>query len=530
MAGEVSIIQFVGPAAGLLVGYIGNMMYAKAKGTSAGANADKIREDAEHAAKDVSKNAEREAKHILRDAKAQSKDELLKMKDEASSEIKDQRKELSQVEKRLGQREDNLDKKSNNLDHRMENLDKREEEVEVSRSKTKEKQEELSDIISKQIDELERVAHLNREDARQMILDKLEAEVKNESGIMVRKILDEAKDKAERKATEVISYAIQRYASDCIYERTSATIQIPNDEIKGRIIGREGRNIRALEAATGVSVLIDDTPGAIVITCFDPVRKEVARQLVERLVADGRIHPTRIEELKEKVEKEVEEKVYEAGEAAILEVGISNVPKPLVKLLGQLQYRYSYSQNVLKHSIECAFFMGGIASQLGLDEMKARRIGLFHDIGKAVDHAHEGTHALLGGEIMRKNGEEADVVNAVESHHEEVEMTTPYAPLAQATDAMSASRPGARSQTTELYCNRLEKLEEIALEFEGVNKCFALQAGRELRVIVEPDKIKEGEAQMIAKDICDRVEKEMNYPGQIKVSVIRETRSVSYAK
>jgi len=521
MSGEsISWIEIAaGAAPGLIIGYVGHMLYAKAHGASAGAAADKIKTD-----------AEKEAKHIIREARVQSKSELLKMKDEAAKEIKEQRKELNQVEKRLGQREDNLDKKAETLDSRMDGLDKRENELEVYKNRTIEKEEELKKVISQQIDELERVAHLNRDDARKMILDKLESEVKNESGNMVRNILDEAKDKAERKANEIISYAIQRYASDCVYERTSATIPIPSDELKGRIIGREGRNIRALEAATGVSVLIDDTPGAIVITCFDPVRKEVARQLVERLVADGRIHPTRIEELKAKVEKEVEAKINEAGEAAVLEVGIQNVAKPIVRLLGTLQYRYSYSQNVLKHSIECAFFMGAIAAELGLDEMKARRIGLLHDIGKAIDHAHEGTHAILGGEVLRKNGEDADVINSVEAHHEEVDMNNVYAPLAAAADAMSASRPGARSETTELYCKRLEKLEEIAMDFSGVSKCFALQAGRELRVVIEPDKVKEGEAQMIAKDICDRIEKEMNYPGQIKVSVIRETRSVSYAK
>lgn len=508
-----------GAAPGLVVGFVGHILYAKMHGATVKAASDKIRED-----------AEREARHIIRDAKVQSKSELLKMKDEAAKEIKEQRKELIQIEKRLVQREDNLDKKSDTLDKRMDSLDKRESELQIYKKRTLEKEEELKKIIAQQIDELERVAHLSRDEARKMILDKLESEVKNESGNMVRNILEEAKDKAEKKANEIISYAIQRYASDCVYERTSATIPIPNDELKGRIIGREGRNIRALEAATGVSVLIDDTPGAIVITCFDPVRKEVARQLVERLVSDGRIHPTRIEELKKKVEKEVEEKIYEAGEAAVLEVGIQNVPRQIVKLLGTLQYRYSYSQNVLKHSIECAFFMGAIAAELGLDEIKARRIGLLHDIGKAIDHAHEGTHAILGGEVLRKNGEDPDVINAVEAHHEEVEMNNVYAPLAAATDAMSASRPGARSETTELYCKRLEKLEEIAMDFHGVNKCFALQAGRELRVVIEPDKVKEGEAQMIAKDICDRIEKEMNYPGQIKVSVIRETRSVSYAK
>jgi ribonuclease Y len=507
----------IGP--GLIIGFLGHIWYAKTHEASVAAITKKMKED-----------AQREAQHIIRDAKVQAKSDVLKMKDEVAKEIKEQRKELTQIEKRLVQREDNLDKKVETLDKKFQNLEKKEDELAEAKEKAKERGAELKEMISKQIDELERVAHLSKEEARSMILTKLESEVKNEAGIMVKNLLDEAKDKAEKKANEVIAYAIQRYASDCVYERTSATIPIPSDELKGRIIGREGRNIRALEAVTGVSILIDDTPGAIVITCFDPVRKEIARQLIERLVADGRIHPTRIEELKAKVEKEVDEKIMEAGEAAILETGIQNVPKQIIKLLGTLQYRYSYSQNVLKHSIESAFFMGAIAAELGLDEIKARRIGLLHDIGKAIDHAHEGTHAKLGAEILRKNGEDPDVVNSVEAHHEETEMKTVYAPLVAACDALSASRPGARSETTELYCKRLEKLEEIAMEFTGVSKCFALQAGRELRVVVEPGEVKEGEAQMIAKDICDKIEKEMNYPGQIKVSVIRETRSVSYAK
>ena len=352
----------------------------------------------------------------------------------------------------------------------------------------------------------------------------------NESGILVRNLLEEAKTRSEREARRILTYAIQRYASDCTYERTTATIPLPNDEMKGRIIGREGRNIRAIEAATGVSILIDDTPEAVVISCFDPVRKEVARQLMEKLINDGRIHPTRVEELVRKISKELDEELYQVGEAAVLETGIQGVPPQLIKLLGRLKYRYSFSQNVLKHSLETAYFMGMIAAELGLDEKKAKRIGLFHDIGKAIDHEVEGPHAQIGADLLRKCNEAKDVVNAVAAHHGEVEPESLYDILINACDTLSASRPGARSETTELYLKRLEQLESIAHEFSGVESCFALQAGREVRVVVTPEKISEGEAQMLAKDICARIEKEMTYPGQIKVTIIRETRSVEYAK
>ena len=324
--------------------------------------------------------------------------------------------------------------------------------------------------------------------------------------------------------------AIQRYSGDCTYERTTATIPLPNDEMKGRIIGREGRNIRAMEAATGVNILIDDTPEAVVISCFDPIRKEIARRLMEKLISDGRIHPTRIEELIKKISREIDEEVFSVGERAVLDCGLHGVPKALINLLGRLQFRFSFSQNVLKHSIETAAFMGAMAAELKLDEQKARRIGLFHDIGKAVDHEVEGTHAAIGADLLRKYNENKDVINAVAAHHCEVEATSIYGILVNACDALSASRPGARSETTELYLKRLEQLETIAKEFPGVDSCFALQAGREVRVVVQPEKVSEAQANLMARDICLRIEKEMNYPGQIKVSIIRETRAVEYAK
>lgn len=491
----------------------------KAQGSSASKTASRIRED-----------ALKEAEHIKREAKVAAKSDLLKLKEEFENEVKESRKEQLSIEKRLSQREENIEKKADMLEGRLKAVERKEKEAESMKERITLKEEELQKTITRQIDELERIASLDRETAKNMLLEKLKGEVQNEAGLLVRNILEEAKEKSEREAQKILTYAIQRYAADCTYERTTATIPLPNDEMKGRIIGREGRNIRALEAATGVSILIDDTPEAVVISCFDPIRKEIARILIDRLISDGRIHPTRIEELIKKITKEVEDDVYEAGEKAVLETGLQGVPPSLIKLIGRLKYRYSFSQNVLKHSLETAYFMGVIAAELGLDEQKARRIGLFHDIGKAVDHEVEGSHAAIGADILRKHNEAKDVINAVAAHHNEVEANNLYAILANACDALSASRPGARSETTELYLKRLEQLENIAKDFTGVESCFALQAGREVRVVIQPDKIDEGKAQTIARDICQRIEKEMNYPGQIKVIVIRETRSVEYAK
>ncbi|MDD3154071.1 MAG: ribonuclease Y [Victivallaceae bacterium] len=481
--------------------------------------ADKIRED-----------ANKESEHIIRDAKVTAKGEILKMREECEAELRERRKEQQTIERRLIQREENLDHRTEDIESRGKQLDKQEKDLGAVRERLANREEELHKQIDRQIEELERVAQLSRDAARDMLLEKLKNEVRNEAGLMVRGVLDEAKERSEKEARQILTYAIQRYASDCTYERTTATIPLPSDEMKGRIIGREGRNIRALEAATGVSILIDDTPEAVVISCFDPVRKEVARQLMEKLIADGRIHPTRIEEMAKKIAKELDDELYSVGENAVLETGIPGVPPQLIKLLGRLKYRYSFSQNVLQHSLEAAYFMGMIASELGLDEQKAKRIGLFHDIGKAVDHEIEGPHAQIGADLLRKYNESAEVIHAVAAHHGEVEANSVYDVLISACDTLSASRPGARSETTELYLKRLEQLETIAMDFQGVESCFALQAGREVRVVVTPEKISEGESQMLARDICKRIESEMNYPGQIKVSVIRETRSVEYAK
>ncbi len=516
---NLMVAAVVALVVGIIAGILITNVIRRLQKDSAKSDAEKIRRD-----------AEREAEHILRDARVSAKSETIKMREECENELRDRRKEQSGVERRLAQREEALDRRTNAVEEKLANIDRQEAKITELRERLTAREQELAQKISRQIDELERISGYTRDEARQIILDKLKDEIRNESGLMVREVLEEAKERSEREAKRLLTYAIQRYASDCTYERTTATIPLPNDEMKGRIIGREGRNIRAIEAATGVSILIDDTPEAVVISCFDPVRKEVARQLMERLISDGRIHPTRVEELATKIAKELDEELFQVGEAAVLEVGIPGVPAPVMKMLGRLKYRYSFSQNVLKHSIETAYFMGMIAAELGLDEKKAKRIGLFHDIGKAMDHEIEGPHAQIGADFLRKHNEAKDVVHAVAAHHGELEAESLYDVLVSTCDTLSASRPGARRETTELYLKRLEQLETIAKDFNGVESCFALQAGREVRVVVTPEKISEGEAQMLAKDICDRIEREMTYPGQIKVTIIRETRSVEYAK
>ncbi len=513
------VIAAAALAAGFIIGAIVSNYVRRLQRDAAAKDADRIRS-----------NAEREAEHLLRDARVSAKGETIKMREECEEELKERRKEQANNEKRLVQREETLDRRAESLDAKVKNVERQEKEIDLLRERLSTREQELSKNISRQIDELERISGFSRDEAKEVLLEKLKDEVKNESGILIRNTLEEAKVRSEHEARRILTYAIQRYASDCTYERTTATIPLPNDEMKGRIIGREGRNIRAIEAATGVNILIDDTPEAVVISCFDPVRKEVARQLMERLIGDGRIHPTRVEELAKKITKELEDELYQVGEAAVLETGLTGVPPAVIKLLGRLKYRYSFSQNVLQHSLETAYFMGMIAAELGLDEKKAKRIGLFHDLGKAIDHEVEGPHAQIGADFLRKNNEAKDVIHAVAAHHGELEPESCYDILCSACDTLSASRPGARSETTELYLKRLEQLETIAHEFAGVESCFALQAGREVRVMVTPEKISEGEAQVLAKDICSRIEKEMTYPGQIKVTIIRETRSVEYAK
>lgn len=516
---SVNLKSIVTCVVGIGIGVLVHWWITKFFGTNAQKYAEGLKEE-----------AKKEAEHIIREAKVAAKSEFLKLKDEFEKETKEKKQELLTLEKRIAGREEHLERRADALDARSSALEKEEKELALLRGRLVQKENELKNQIARQITELERIAELDKNAARDILLEKVKGEVHNELGHLIRNEIEEAKNKADKEARKILVYAMQRYAGECAYEHTTSTVHLPNDEMKGRIIGRDGRNIRVIESVTGVSLLVDDTPEAVVLSCFEPVRREKARLLLEKLISDGRIHPTRVEELYKKIDKEVERQIADAGEAAILEVGIGNIPEPLVKLLGRLKYRYSFTQNVLRHSIEAANFMGVIASELKLDPLKAKRIGLLHDIGKAVDSEMEGTHAILGADILKKYNESPDVINAVAAHHEEVEKTTIYAVLACITDALSASRPGARSETAEFYLKRLEKLEEIASGFDGVESCYAVQAGREARVIVNPEKINDSEAIVLARDICKKIESEMNYPGQIKVTVIRETRSVEYAK
>ena len=480
-------------------------------------------------ADDLTAAAKREAETIKKEAQIAAKEELLKSRENFEESTKQRRQELEKLEERLDARETNIERKADLLASRAEDIEKREHALREEEGKLRQKEEKLTDMIARETEELSRISSLTPEQARQQLLSRLSDELEGERGALIRRFHEETQQRFQREAQEIMINAMERYAGDCAYERTTSTIPLPNDEMKGRIIGRDGRNIRTIEAAAGVSVLIDDTPEAVVISCFDPVRRHIARVALERLVADGRIHPTRIEEVLGKVKKEIDEEIQKAGEQAVEELGLTVKPN-LLKLLGRLRYRYSYSQNVLQHSIECAYFMGNIAAQVGLDEQKARRAGLFHDLGKAVDHEVEGPHATISADLLKRAGEDEEIVKAVACHHEDAECTNLEGYLVKICDTLSASRPGARSETTELYLKRIEDLETIGKEADGVSNCYAIQAGRELRVLVEPEDIDENKAAVIARDIAGRVEKEMRYPGQVKVTVVRETRAVEYAK
>jgi ribonuclease Y len=474
----------------------------------------------------IREKAELEAEKIRNRAAEQR----IAAKEKFDNEVSERRRELQRSEERLTAKEDNVDKKMEQLETRISDLDRRDKELRNRQEKLNADQAALAAKAQQQLKELERISGMSQDEARDILLARLEECLEQDRGTLIRRFQEENKQKLQADAQEIMVNAMQRYAGDCAYERTTSTIPLPNEDMKGRIIGREGRNIRTIEAATGVNVLIDDTPEAVVISCFDPVRREIARITMERLVADGRIHPARVEEMVNKVKKEVENEIQKAGQETVAQLGITRLRPNIVNLIGRLKYRYSFSQNVLMHSIEVASMMGAIAASVGLDERKAKRAGLLHDIGKAVDHEVEGTHAAIGAELLKRAGEDEDIVNAVAAHHEEVEKTSLMAILVQICDTLSASRPGARSETTELYLKRLEQLEEIGNSFEGVENCYAIQAGRELRVIVQPEKISEDRAAVLAHDMAERIEKEMRYPGQVRVSVIRETRAVDFAK
>lgn len=481
-------------------------------------------------AQELGKNAELEAETVIKEARIKAKEEIIRSREEFERSTQQRRNELQKLDERLTAREGNIDRKADLLEIRQEEVEKKEKAVKSLQEELEKKMGDVAALKQEQLNELERVSGMSVEEGRRRLLSQLEESLEAERAGLIRRYQEENRQRLIEESQEIMVNAMQRYAGDCAYERTTSTIPLPNEEMKGRIIGREGRNIRTIEAATGANVLIDDTPEAVVVSCFDPVRREIARLSMERLVADGRIHPTRIEEMVAKVSKEIEAEIQKAGQAVIEELGITRIRQNVINLLGRLKYRYSYSQNVLRHSVEVASMMGIIAAQLGLDERKAKRAGLLHDIGKAVDHEVEGSHAMIAADILKRAGEEEDVINAVAAHHEDVEKQSLMAILVEICDTLSASRPGARSETTELYLKRLEQLESIGNGFDGVESCFAIQAGRELRVIVEPGKISEDYAAILAREMAEKIEKEMRYPGQIKVSIIRETRTVEYAK
>jgi len=478
---------------------------------------------AEAEASKIIEEAKKNAEGEKREALLQAKEDIHKNRVELDKEIKERRNEIQRLERRLVQKEETLDKKVDTLEQREEGLSKRDKDIQAQ-------MEEVAKIKRNQLEELERISGLSTEDAKEYLLKNLENEVKHEAAIMIKDIEAKAKDEADSKAREIIVGSIQKCAADHASEATVSVVPLPNDEMKGRIIGREGRNIRTLETLTGIDLIIDDTPEAVILSGFDPIRREVARLSLEKLIVDGRIHPTRIEEMVEKSKKEVETIIKQEGERATFETAVHGVHPEIIKLLGKLKYRTSYGQNVLNHSIEVSHLTGLMAAELGLDITLAKRAGLLHDIGKAADHELEGSHVTIGADLAKKFKENDQVINAILSHHGDAEPISAISVLVQAADSISAARPGARRETIESYIKRLEKLEEIANSFAGVDKSFAIQAGREVRIMVKPEDVTDAEMVLIARDIVKKIEDELEYPGQIKVNVIRETRTIEYAK
>jgi ribonuclease Y len=474
--------------------------------------------------------AHKKAKGISREAAIRAKDTFYQMKLDFEKESKDKREQLQAHEKRLLNKEEAIDKKIEQYEQREKRIAKKEKDVDQIREDLEAKQSEYENMLVRQRQELERVAGITSEEARQTLINSMEEEARHESAKILRRIESETREAAARKAQEIISLAVKRYAGDFVAEKTVSVVNLPNEEMKGRIIGREGRNIRAIEAATGIDIIIDDTPEAVILSGFNPVRREVAKIALERLIEDGRIHPARIEEMVEKVNKEIEVSIREAGEQATFDVGVHGIDPELVKLIGRLKYRSSYAQNVLQHSREVSFICGIMAAELGLNVKEAKRAGLLHDIGKAVDHEIEGPHALIGADLAKKYSEPSGVVHAIASHHEEIPPESTIAVLVQAADTLSGARPGARQEMLESYVKRLEDLEKVALSFNGVTKSYAIQAGREIRIIVEGKVIDDDHSFLLCKDIAKKIEKDLTYPGQIKVTVIRETRAVEYAR
>lgn len=485
---------------------------------------------AEETAKLIVEEAQKESSVIKKEAEVQAKDALLQSKTEFEKEQREQRKEIQHSERRLQSREETLEKRAVTLDNRETELSHRERGFKTKEEEIDKKAQEYQGLIEETRQQLEQIAGMNREEAKNVLLEKMMSDARTEAARQIMTVEEEAREEAERRARKIISVAVERLAGEFVSERTTAVIPLPSDDMKGRIIGREGRNIRAIEAATGVDLIVDDTPEAVLISSHSPIRREIARVGLGRLISDGRIHPGRIEEVVKKAEEEVEEAVREAGQRAVLELGIHGVHPEIIKLIGMLKYRYSYGQNVLMHSIETAYVCGIMAAELGLNEKQARRAALLHDIGKAVSHEIEGSHAIIGGDVARKYGESAKIVNAIAAHHEEVKAETVLAPLVDAADALSGARPGARREVLESYVRRLEDLERIGRSFSGVEKSFAVQAGREVRVIVSPGSVTDGEAAVLAREVAHKIEDEMTYPGQIKITVIREMRATEFAR
>ena len=477
----------------------------------------------EKEANDLVEKAKREAEATKKEAILEAKEEVHRLRNDLDRDSRERRNEIQRLERRILQREESLDKKSDLLEKKEETINKRLQEIDQM-------EENIQQLYVKRREELERISTLTSEEAKEILLGEVRKEVSHDAALMIKDTESKAKEEADKKAREIITTAIQRCAADHVSESTVHVVALPNDEMKGRIIGREGRNIRTLETLTGVDLIIDDTPEAVILSSFDPIRREVARIALEKLIVDGRIHPARIEEMVERAKKDVENDIKEEGEQATLETGVHGLHPEIIRLLGRLKYRTSYGQNVLKHSIEVAYLAGVMASELGLDVNLAKRAGLLHDIGKAIDQEQEGPHALIGGDFAKKYHESPLVVNAIAAHHGDVEMMSLEAVLVQAADAISAARPGARRETLEAYIKRLEKLEEIANSYEGVDKSYAIQAGREIRIMVKPEQLDDAGSIELARDLAKSVEEQLEYPGQIKINVIREIRAVDFAK
>ncbi|MDD5132349.1 MAG: ribonuclease Y [bacterium] len=504
---------------GLVVGFLIRVIYAKSKVNTA-----------ENEAKKIVADAKRLAEAEKKEGLLQIKDEMYRARTEFERETHERRQELQRLERRLIQKEENLDHKLELIDKRERESVNRERQVQVKEKSLQDEEAKLAHLAQEQKQVLERISGLSADAAKKLLIDSMQEEAKRDAAILMRNIEEEAKETASKKSREVLAQAIQRYAPEFTIETTIATVALPNDEMKGRVIGREGRNIRAFEAATGVDLIIDDTPEAITLSSFDGVRREISRIALQKLISDGRIHPARIEEEVNKAKQEMDQTIKETGEEACFELGIANAHPEMIKLLGRLKFRTSYGQNVLQHSKEVAYIAGIMAAELGVDVTQAKRAGLFHDIGKSVDHEVEGTHATIGVDLARKYGESAKVLDAILSHHGDSQAASVEAVLVAAADAVSASRPGARRETLENYIKRLEKLETLAESFKGVEKCYAIQAGREVRVMVDAENIDDIQAAQLARDIVKKIEKELEYPGQIKVTLIREMRVVETAK